>query len=136
MVVEFCNTRDEQHGEAPFCKYSIMRVGDRFIPRHILFSRNWVTKTADTVDVALAAEELRFVEARHVPPEIVTAFEVAGVQYGRIDYGLLRGRPQVWEINLNPVIVPQLANIAPQRHAAQKLSASYVRDAFEALLTG
>ena len=31
-------------------------------------------------------------------------FAVAGVDYGRVDYGVLDGVPQVWEINLNPTI--------------------------------
>jgi len=31
-------------------------------------------------------------------------FDVAGVEYGRVDYSMKDGAPVVWEINLNPVI--------------------------------
>jgi hypothetical protein len=31
-------------------------------------------------------------------------FEIAGVDYGRVDYGVVDGVPQVWEINLNPTL--------------------------------
>lgn len=29
-------------------------------------------------------------------------FDMAKIEYGRIDYGVHRGEPQAWEINLNP----------------------------------
>jgi hypothetical protein len=31
-------------------------------------------------------------------------FAIAHIDYGRIDYGILNGKPQVWEINTNPMI--------------------------------
>jgi hypothetical protein len=31
-------------------------------------------------------------------------FDLARIEYGRIDYGMLNGRPQLWEINTNPTI--------------------------------
>ena len=130
MVVEFCDTRDEHQ---LYCKRSVMRVGDRFVPRHALYNPSWVTKTSGAIDADRAAEELRFVEAGIVPPEVVAAFDAAGVQYGRVDYGLLRGRPQIWEININPAVVPPLSSIAPLRHEAQRRSAAGVRSALAAL---
>ena len=31
-------------------------------------------------------------------------FDLAGVDYGRADFGLVGGRPQIYEINTNPEI--------------------------------
>jgi hypothetical protein len=31
-------------------------------------------------------------------------FELAGIDYGRVDYGVADGVPQVWEINLNATL--------------------------------
>ena len=32
-------------------------------------------------------------------------FQIAGIDYGRIDYSMLDGEPQVWEINTNPTVL-------------------------------
>ena len=42
-------------------------------------------------------------------------FRDAGIDYGRIDYGLLDGRIQVWEINTNPWIASDSDVGLPQR---------------------
>jgi len=138
MVVEYVDTV-EKGGvhDGIFRKYSVQRVGDRYIARHVIFSKNWVTKTSDIFETALSAEDAAFVGLKHpLPPlpEVVTAFETAGIEYGRIDYGMFKGKPQIWEINVNPVVVPRLGRINSQRHKAQKLSAKRVCDAFEAIL--
>jgi hypothetical protein len=39
--------------------------------------------------------------------------ELGGVEYGRVDYGMLDGRLQLWEINTNPTIGADLAHEAP-----------------------
>ena len=36
---------------------------------------------------------------------IRNAFKMARIDYGRIDYGMLNGQMQVWEINTNPFMV-------------------------------
>ena len=36
LIVEFCDT---SHGSNRFRKYSAFRVGDRIIPRHLIFQR-------------------------------------------------------------------------------------------------
>lgn len=138
MIVEYIDTA-EKGGvyDGIFRKYSVQRVGDRYVPRHIIFSRSWLTKTSDVVEMPLTHEEATFVGVKYPTPplpEVVTAFETAGIEYGRIDYGFYKGKPQIWEINVNPVVVPRLSRINSQRHRAQKLSAKRVCDAFEAIL--
>ena len=32
-------------------------------------------------------------------------FHLAGINYGRADYSMLDGRPQIWEINTNPTLM-------------------------------
>lgn len=138
MVTEYVDTA-EKGGvwNGIYRKYSVQRIGDRYVARHVIFSRNWVTKTSDVVEMALSAEDAAFVGIKHQPPilpEVIRAFEIAGIEYGRIDYGLLNGKPQIWEININGVLVPRLGRINSQRHRAQKVSAKRCVDAFEAIL--
>lgn len=138
MVAEYVDTV-EKGGvhDGIFRKYSVQRIGDRYIARHVIFSRNWITKTSDLFDQAFANEDAAFVGLKYAlppAPEVVMAFETAGIEYGRIDYGMHKGKPQIWEINVNPVVVPRLGRINSLRHKAQKLSAKRVCDAFEAIL--
>ena len=35
---------------------------------------------------------------------LARVFDLAGIEYGRVDYGVAGGVPQVWEINLNATI--------------------------------
>jgi hypothetical protein len=58
-------------------------------------------------------------------------FDRAGITYGRIDYGLLSGRIQVWEINTNPMVIQER-----QKYAAEKLALKLrlVDDLSDALL--
>ena len=51
-----------------------------------------------------AFEEREFLEKNEHADEIKMIFELAKVEYGRIDYALLNGKLQVWEINTNPTI--------------------------------
>lgn len=126
MLTEYLDVADT---DGTFRKYSVMRVGDDYIPRHILMSGAWMTKTPDVITAALCEEEAAFVDARAVPEAVRSAFELAGLDYGRIDYGLKDGRVQVWEINANPVIVPRREQIASVRLAAQAKSAERINTA-------
>lgn len=38
-------------------------------------------------------------------PELARVFELAGVEYSRVDFGLVGGKPQIYEINTNPEAV-------------------------------
>jgi hypothetical protein len=49
-------------------------------------------------------EELEYVRTNPHRAQLEEIFTIAGVGYGRIDYSLLDGAVQTWEINLNPTI--------------------------------
>lgn len=130
LAVEFEDTRD---AAGLYRKYSVLRVGDAFVPRHILVSRDWMLKVADVVDAAtLDAEEAYF---REVPEmhALRQIFALARVDYGRIDYTLHEGRLVVWEINTNPGLTPRRARLHPLRIASQERAVAPVVEAFLAL---
>ena len=101
LVVEFCDTAQDRL----FRKYAAFRVGDHIIPRHIVFSSKWVLKGADLLDAAKLREEREYLESNPHEQELREIFECAQIDYGRVDYGLLDGRVQVWEINSNPGVM-------------------------------
>lgn len=102
LVVEFAETKDE-HGI--YKKYSAYNVGGRIIPKALEQSRDWMVKWEYRVfDRQRADEELAYCATNPHEEWIRGMFRLAGIDYGRIDYGVLRGKPQLWEINTNPTI--------------------------------
>ncbi len=96
IIVEFCNTAD---GIGMFRKYSAFIVGDRILPHTLMHSENWITKShGRVIDATTAREELEYVQKNPHAKWLEETFALARIRYGRIDYGLLDGKPQVWEI--------------------------------------
>lgn len=102
LVVEYCDTSG---GSGRFRKYSAFNVGGEIIPRYLTTSDEWMVKYESMIaDQDAVAEELDYMRQNPHREWLAEVFRTAGVDYGRIDYGMLDGRPQVWEINVNPTI--------------------------------
>ncbi len=130
MVVEFANTAGD---DGTFRKYSAMRVEDDMVPRHILFSKNWLTKFPDLITEQTVAEESEYVHCFPHAAALRDIFRLAGIDYGRMDYGIKDGRLQIWEINSMPVIVPLQSKMNPLRLEVQQESAHRIVQAFRRL---
>jgi hypothetical protein len=102
LIVEFCDT---SKGTGLFPKYSAFKIGDAIIPRYFQVSTNWMVKSeSSVVDKETIAEERTYLEGNPHESWLREIFALARIDYGRIDYGLLDGVPQVWEINTNPTL--------------------------------
>ena len=112
LVVEFCDTKDE-HGI--YHKYSAYKIGDRVLPRYRESSREWMVKWDWRIfDRQRADEEACYLATNPHDVWIRRVFDLARIDYGRVDYGVLDGVPQVWEINTNPTIGRGPGPKAPQ----------------------
>ncbi|MEI9862977.1 MAG: hypothetical protein WDN00_00140 [Limisphaerales bacterium] len=122
MVTEFCDCMETS---GIYRKYSVMNIGGTLIPRHLFSSRDWVLKLQnnDYVDAENIAKEEEFLGNFPHTKQVLEIFQLAGVDYGRIDYGVRNGRLQVWEINTNPTVVPVQKKIHALRMAGQAESA-------------
>jgi hypothetical protein len=96
LVVEFSETTDEQ---GRYRKYAAFRVGQHIIPRHVFFGPGWMLKTMVLAGEAELEEEWAYAQANPHADEIREIFELAGVEYGRMDYAVVGDRIRVWEIN-------------------------------------
>ena len=92
-------------------KCATFRVGDRVFAHHQVVDYRWIVKTGDAKRLkkepalaALIAEERAFVRDNPHADLLAHAFEVAGIAFGRADFGLVDGVPQIYEINTNPVL--------------------------------
>ncbi|MBC8085909.1 MAG: hypothetical protein H7Z40_01490 [Phycisphaerae bacterium] len=101
LVVEFCDLSQDGW----FRKYSAFRIGDRILGRHAQSSRHWMVKSDTGVRTDWAAEfERQYIDENPHAAQLAYFFDLANIQYGRIDYGLRNGRVQLWEINTTPTI--------------------------------
>jgi hypothetical protein len=125
IAVEFCDTRST---DGLFRKYSAFRVGEVIIPGHIIFSSQWVTK--DMPPEALRDEEKEYLENNPHQDELRNIFRSANIEYGRIDYGMLNGNIQVWEINTNPVLIQEQKKYSKEKLAMKQKLVDELADAF------
>jgi hypothetical protein len=102
LIVEYCHTAAP---DGYFRKYAAFVVGDRVLPRSMNLSRRWMVKAdGQHLDEATILEERRFLQENPHEATLREIFRRSHVRYGRIDYALLNGQLQVWEINLGPTI--------------------------------
>ncbi len=103
LIVEYAG---QEARPGVFRKLAECRVGDVYTAQPIVHQDHWLVKHGKlgVASPDLYEEELEILQDNRYAEAIAPAFEVAGLEYGRADFGLVDGRVQVWEINSNPVV--------------------------------
>ena len=103
LIVEYVG---EEVRPGLFRKMSVFKVGDRLLGYWCVHQSDWQVKqgTHGIATPELYEEEFQLVANDGYADVMAPVFDKAGVDYGRIDFSLLNGRPQVFEINTNPNI--------------------------------
>ncbi|MGH9907300.1 MAG: hypothetical protein ACRD8U_17160, partial [Pyrinomonadaceae bacterium] len=102
LTIEFCDTADHA---GFYSKYAAFVVGKRVIPRSLNYGRHWMLKHEGTeFSLPMIQKEIEFVKQNPHREQLLEIFDLAQVEYGRIDYAIKDGRVQTWEINLHPTI--------------------------------
>lgn len=102
LVTEFCNVRDQ---DGLYHKYSAFRVGAHILPRHLFFGKDWMLKhTPKELPAEILTRERAYLAENPYADQVLSVFETARISYGRIDFGILNGRVQTWEVNSNPMV--------------------------------
>jgi len=132
LVVEYGAAADP---DDLFRKYGALLVHGRVMPCHVIVSKQWFVKgSTRLVTPAIVKEEEQYMEANPHARELGEIFALANIEYGRIDYGLVDGRLQVYEINTNPTIVGGRGGpIKPERRAKRLRLTNQLVDAFRAM---
>ncbi|AVX02711.1 hypothetical protein MXMO3_00163 [Maritalea myrionectae] len=101
MVIEFCAA---EIAPGIFQKYSAYRAGDQVSMNYTIFESNWQVKIGqiDIVDPVFYDKEAEDLEQNAYAEIAGQVFDIAQIEYGRADFGLVDGRPQFYEINFNP----------------------------------
>jgi len=103
VMVEICDTSD---ATGMFRKYASYIVGNRIIPIHIMYSNHWYVKSGVIDTESARTEEKAYIENNPHEDLLREIFQIARINYGRIDYSFIGDRIQVWEINTNPTLLP------------------------------
>jgi len=131
LVVEFYDASDQA---GVYHKYGAFRIGQRIVPRHLIFSRNWVIKRADEiVSAAYLALERKWMETNPHESQLKEIFDLAQIEYGRIDYCVRDGKVQCWEINTAPTIMMSPESCRPEQLPNQQLFVRLIISAFLAI---
>jgi hypothetical protein len=89
-----------------FRKLSVFRVGNRFLGYTCVHEDSWIVKygKAGVASDEMYEEEHALVRDNPFAEAVKPAFDLAGLDYGRVDFGLVDGKPQIYEINNNPFV--------------------------------
>ncbi len=103
MIIEFANA---PYADGRYRKYGVQRIGDRLFHQHCYVTKDWLGKSVPPdIGPAEVAESREAVRANPNLEKVGPIFDLAGVDYGRMDYSVMKGRIQVYEINTNPAII-------------------------------
>lgn len=129
MVVEY---RAAPVRDGVFRKHAAYRIGDRIVAGPSVHQRDWVAKYGEEGAAGAEGyvEDLRTVRDNPHGATLERAFALAGIDYGRVDYGVVDGRPEIYEINTNPMTHALSPHSFEDRATAMKLTAAAVDEAF------
>lgn len=101
MIAEY---RAEPLFDDVYRKLAAYRVGDRIFHAPSVHERNWTAKYGELGIAGADAyrTDLDIMRSNPFEDTLMKAFELANVEYGRIDFGLVGGHPEIYEINTNP----------------------------------
>ena len=135
MVVEYAA---EPAREGLFQKHAVYRIGDRYFRDLTVNQGNWVAKFGELGVAGEALYQNELDEMRNVPfPDTIRrVFEIANIEYGRVDFGMVDGKPQFYEINTNPCVGFRMnKHPFPQRLRSNAIFKDNYRAAVRALET-
>lgn len=111
IAIGFANERSP---DGYFHKYGAFNIAGSIVPHDRLFGTNWAVKFYPSADGfttqdegygksdAGVAKELDYIKTNPHRATLLRAFSIAGIEFGRADYGVVDGRVQIYEINTNP----------------------------------
>jgi hypothetical protein len=114
LGVEFCAT---PFAPGVWAKFGTFRIGDVFSTDHAVLEDHWCVKygVKGLAKSDFFEWELAHVAANSFAAPLQTAFELAGIEYGRADHATVSGQEVVYEINTNPDIQPLSPQSSPIR---------------------
>lgn len=132
MIVEYCA---KPLREGLFRKHAAFRVGERIVNTLSVHDSQWAAKFGQMgiAGSELYREELENIRHNAHATILMQAFEIAGLEYGRVDYAMVDGQPQIYEINSNPTIGRALVHPDPNRIESSRIAEQLFSEALCAI---
>lgn len=100
MAVQYVPYADSQ---GIFRKYGAFHFRGRVVPQHLMAADSWIVKRgASEIEASRINEELDYVRENPHADHVRKVFQMAETDFGRIDYCVMNGRIETFEINTNP----------------------------------
>jgi hypothetical protein len=119
-----------------FRKLNSFRVGNAVFAHHVVVEDNWNVKYGQQ-GVKFPEEfklfEQKFVSEKWYADVVGRAFSVAGIEYGRADFGIVDNRLEIYEINTNPHISADPGSPSPTRRTTLAMATKKFCEALAAL---
>ena len=134
LIIEFAG---EPVRPGLYRKLSAFCIGSVIVPHISVHDGHWLVKYG-TVGIAgdeLYREELALLRTNPFVTHLRKVFDLAQIEYGRVDFGFYRGRLQVYEINTNPALEAPLSHPSPVRMESMKLAWEQYLEALRAIDT-
>ena len=119
-------------------KLGAYRIGDVIVPTVSAHDTVWLTKHGQ-LGIAgedLYRDELTLMQTNPFAEHLKKVFEIAGIEYGRADFGIYNRRVQVYEINTNPMINQPMPHPFAARRESIRLCWENYLEALRALDSG
>jgi hypothetical protein len=106
-----------------FRKLSVFRVGDRLVPHYSIHDQSWIVRygRSGVTDQDLYDEELTIMQENRFAEPLKAVFDIAEIEYGRADFGVVDGKICVYGINMNPMVLATSVHPFPERVEAGKI---------------
>jgi hypothetical protein len=132
MLVEYCA---EPFRDNLFRKLAEFRIGELMVPSLCVHENRWSVNQGalGIADQVAYDDEYEIARTNRYGEAIRGAFEAGEIQYGRADFGLVGGQPQIYEINTNPHVARVTKHPFPIRIEAEKLIHDRLIEAFQSI---
>ncbi|WP_460275514.1 hypothetical protein [Celeribacter sp. ULVN23_4] len=133
VFVEFCAEPVPESGA--YRKHACQGIAGRMIRALTVSDSEWVAKHGQ-IGAASEKDYLADLEEHRVYPYekiMRKVFDLAGLEFGRIDFSMVGGRPQIYEVNSNPTISWAKEHPSPLRLEADAMVRNAIVDAFAEL---
>lgn len=133
IVIEYCA---EPFIDDYFVKLAAYRIDDQYMLDLFLFDRSWYVKygEVDTMPPDFAAQEAEILRENRWIDDVKRVFDLAQIEYGRVDFSIVQSRPQFYEINFHPQFtLSEFESNCPARLANAKFAARRRMDAMKRL---
>jgi hypothetical protein len=118
-------------------KFGSFRMGRGKFAHMCVDDDHWIAKIGKrgVTPPGFYEEEFRVVRDNPYGPSVAVAFDIAGIDYGRVDFGLVDGKVQIYEINSNPDVAFGDDHPSAVRQQSYRVFKAHYLDALRAIDT-